>query len=547
MERQINNYLDLSPKINGFSSPIGLEFERAPTPGLGGSATPKPFSINYEPEPELLTTKEPELEPENKQTQRKRRQDEEEEPGDSSLSDPPSEPPAPLIEPKPKRTKLKKTTTNKKLKQAPADLTHSVSSQANQPNLEEPKPLPTTNSLPQPPPANPTETSKLSKLSFKRKKTPAKKGKAKPTSKTHTKITVSEVQEDSDLVEGNQDPIVSANSNLESPSHINNDQQQQNTEPDPPNNDPKLLPHHQETTLLTDQEPSSSSKPINKSNPIVTKTSTKKPVKPGFKKINKSNTITTTTTSSSTANTPKASAAPQVLHNLSNRKKAGEYDLNDPNCWGALFGGGDKKPAVKPVKPGNLPPTASLYSGNTAVDRLEARKKQRLEEKKILLHQQMKCGFDLLRQNMDMMDFEIEYKNHVRAMVEKPLSEEYLSQPAPTTTPSHGEESIRSTMGGKNDLSVVMNGTNSPSPANVLRRADGYNRYINPPPPTSSSIVPNSLPSTTLNLPPPPLNHQPPGPIYSSTAFNPSFPLKVLPRPGMFGSSFFIWQAPHLP
>ncbi|POW16045.1 hypothetical protein PSTT_01576, partial [Puccinia striiformis] len=281
----------------------------------------------------------------------------------------------------------------KKLKQAPADLTHFVSSQANQPNLEEPESLPTTDSQPLPPPANPTETSKLLKLSLKRKKAPAKKGKAKPTSKTHSKITVatvSEVQEDLDLVEGNQDPIVSANSNLGSPCHINNNQQQI-TKPNPPNNDPRSLPHHQKTSLSTDQEPSSSSKPINKSNPIVTKTSTKKPVKPGFKKINKSNTIMTTTTSTSTANTPKASAAPQVLHNLSNQKKAGEYDLNDPNCWGALFGGGNKR----------------SYSSNTAVDHLEAREKQRMEEKKILLHRKMKCGFDLLRNNMDMMDFKV--------------------------------------------------------------------------------------------------------------------------------------------
>ncbi|KAI9600372.1 hypothetical protein H4Q26_000153 [Puccinia striiformis f. sp. tritici PST-130] len=163
------------------------------------------------------------------------------------------------------------------------------------------------NSKRRPPKETQTGTRRPNSLCLSQaEKAPAKKGKAKPTSKTHSKITVatvSEVQEDLDLVEGNQDPIVSANSNLGSPSHINNDQQQ-NTKPNPPNNDPRSLPHHQKTSLSTDQEPSSSSKPINKSNPIVTKTSTKKPVKPGFKKINKSNTIMTTTTSSSTANTP---------------------------------------------------------------------------------------------------------------------------------------------------------------------------------------------------------------------------------------------------
>ncbi|KAI7934757.1 hypothetical protein MJO29_016020 [Puccinia striiformis f. sp. tritici] len=78
---------------------------------------------------------------------------------------------------------------------------------------------------------NPTKTSKLSKLSFKQKEAPAKKGQAKTTSKFRPKIpaaSVAEVQEDVNLVEGDQD-AVSSNPNLQSPSNNNKEQLQQDT------------------------------------------------------------------------------------------------------------------------------------------------------------------------------------------------------------------------------------------------------------------------------------------------------------------------------
>ncbi|WAQ92743.1 hypothetical protein PtA15_17A225 [Puccinia triticina] len=235
-------------------------------------------------------------------------------------------------------------------------------------------------------------------------------------------------------------------------------------------------------------------------------TSTKKPVKPSFKKVNNKGTTTTgfpAPSNPSATSTPKPAAA-------------------------------NPKPAAKPVQPGNLPPQASLFN-NSAVDRLEARKKRRAEEKRIL-NQQMKVGFDLLRQNMDMMDFEIEYKNHVRAMVERPLSPEYLPKET-SENGSGGGGSWKPEAGPTGGIPSGSQGVNGGAPANVFRRPDGYTRYLNPPPPSS-------LPASQTI--PPTLSHQPPGPIYSSS-FPPHLPKKTLPRPGMFGSTFFIWQPPHLP
>ncbi|KAH9440211.1 hypothetical protein KEM48_001187 [Puccinia striiformis f. sp. tritici PST-130] len=120
---------------------------------------------------------------------------------------------------------------NKKLKRAPAESTHSVLSPVNKRPFNGQEPRPITDFFPLPPPANPTKTSKLSKLSFKQKEAPAKKGQAKTTSKFRPKIpaaSVAEVQEDVNLVEGDQD-AVSSNPNLQSPSNNNKEQLQQDT------------------------------------------------------------------------------------------------------------------------------------------------------------------------------------------------------------------------------------------------------------------------------------------------------------------------------
>lgn len=61
-----------------------------------------------------------------------------------------------------------------------------------------------------------------------------------------------------------------------------------------------------------------------------------------------------------------------------------------------------------------------------------------------------------------------------------------------------------------------------PPPAQVIHRPGGYKRYAVPPPP------------------------QPPGPSYVSTV-GPADRRRALPRPGIFGSSFYIWQKPNLP
>ncbi|KAH9446372.1 hypothetical protein Pst134EA_030293 [Puccinia striiformis f. sp. tritici] len=186
---------------------MGLEFERAPTLGFR-SATLK------------LSQQTP------------NQQDEDDGPENSSLSVPPSEPSAAPLETNPKRSIVKQRINNKRLKRAPAESTHSVSSPVNKRPLNGQEPRPITDFVPLPPRANPTKTSKLSKLRLKQKEAPAKKGQANPASKFRPKIpaaSVAEVQEDVNLVEGNQD-AVSSNPNLQLPSNNNKEQLQQDTE-----------------------------------------------------------------------------------------------------------------------------------------------------------------------------------------------------------------------------------------------------------------------------------------------------------------------------
>ncbi|KAA1073900.1 hypothetical protein PGTUg99_019699 [Puccinia graminis f. sp. tritici] len=655
MERnsnQINNYLDLSPRQPGSSSPIA--FERAPTPGLS-SFTPKPFPTpttgdnqptNYSSPTKHYRTNSPQLtsqaperktqqqhhhhppetqeqeqynqqaapqedlhhyqEPSENQNiststdlnnrgQRKRRQDDdlsfhEDDQDDSTLSEPPSEPAA-RVEPQPKRSRVKKP--NKRIKQSakpdlpkPTEFADPEQNLNNDPQPTESVALPPANSVS-------TEPSKLSKMTFKRKKNPPKRTKTnstsskpktpstakpathRPTAAEAAPTAVSEAQEEMDVTQNEEAPVPS-NSNRQSPTDQPTDQ---HPEPTPSHSDPTKQQQQQQPLnrpeLSQDQDVPNPSKPLTTTSKTTSttttslkkpsnasqnpsQTSTKKPVKPSFKKVNKAGTSSSATTTNgfpgssttSTTTTPKPSISAPLNPP---RKKAGEYDLNDPTTWGALFGAGDKKPAVKPVKPGNLPPQASLSYNGAAVDRLEARKKQRAQEKKTL-NQQMKIGFDLLRQNIDMMDFEIEYKNHVRAMIERPLSAEYL----PMET--NESKNVSSSSGGLTGSAIGLTsssggsssqGENMAGPANVFLRPDGYKRYLNPPlplppPPSSSASTTNNNPLPSSQTVPSTLSHQPPGPIYSSS-FPPHLPRKTLPRPGMFGSSFFIWQRPHLP
>ncbi|PLW14610.1 hypothetical protein PCANC_20408 [Puccinia coronata f. sp. avenae] len=624
MERttqQINNYLDLSPRLAGSSSPIN--FERAPTPGFG-SFTPKPFNDptppthyyasppkHYQPDfpqeqqPQQHQPHEPtqqehdyhhqEEEPKHEpyqqehpqetphqsaeRAQRKRRQDDDQsfhldEQEESSLSEPPSEPEPPL-EPQPKRAKVKKTA--KKIKQViqPAPVQPKLAelidheSPENEPSLDPPQPLSEPVTLPPVKSTLTTKSNGLSNLSFKRKQGAQKRSKTKPLPPSKNKDTPTakpvskrpaaapEVQEELDTAENHHDhhDLDPPNSNHQSPPDHS---PHQSPEPAPSNGEPKQQqpppPPHPEPTQdpttpnLSKPKAKTASNPTpnpSHKNPLTSsqnppQTTTKKPVKPSFKKTNKPPASLTGLPASLTASattTPKSAAA--SLNQA--RKKTGEYNLNDPTTWGALFGGGDKKPAAKPVKPGNLPPQASLFNG-TVGDRLEARKKQRAEEKR-MLREQMHIGFDLLRQNISMMDFEIEYKNHVRFMVDQPLGAGYVSVPTEARESPSGE-------GWPHPTAAAVAGASGNPPPSVLRRADGYKRYIQPLPP--SSAAPQQVPPPSQVPPPPssqslaPLSHQPPGPVYFSS-FAPNLPKKTLPRPGMFGSSFFIWQPPHLP
>ncbi|KAH9813090.1 hypothetical protein DFH28DRAFT_1129041 [Melampsora americana] len=265
------------------------------------------------------------------------------------------------------------------------------------------------------------------------------------------------------------------------------------------------------------------------------------------KKINHSTPTPTTTT---TTKRPNKSIHHSSQTNLSNKKpklgtnhssnptsnsnpiktsnKTGEFDLNDPNCWGALFGGSEKKVIEKPNKPiGNIPRTTTFVG--TSTERLANRTKQRIEQKR-LLNEQNQTGFDLMQQATEMMNFEIDYKILVRDMASKPLpngtmieNPETHSSSTPPVVPS-------------DPIPYNPPGPSVPPTSSVILRPGGYKRYTLPPPPP-----PPPPPSTTT-----PINgSQSNGMMYSSTSL-PAERRRILPRPSLFSSSFFIWQKINL-
>ncbi|KAI8460785.1 hypothetical protein BY996DRAFT_6409127 [Phakopsora pachyrhizi] len=231
------------------------------------------------------------------------------------------------------------------------------------------------------------------------------------------------------------------------------------------------------TAAATQKRPTSLKNPLNSNSRGLIK----KPIKPLIKKA---------------ANNEGGGTGPAT--------RKGEYDLNDPMLWDALFGSGDRKAVPKAVKPGNLPQRSNTYIG-TPNERLVARAKQRAEEKRIM-EQYSRTGFDLLRQNLDMMEFEIEYKNHVRLMVDRPLGKGFTisytpdedefdqsyptprilqcplppppQPPIPPPPPPPPPPSYGTALADASGKAYIPD-------ANILVRPTGYKKYLQPPPPSA--------------------------------------------------------------
>lgn len=491
------DYLNQSPRLITSSSPLSAAgFERALTPGLKTHPTPPTplhhtYNNNNNPTPPQQRQ---ESTPPPRQSTETNQFD-----AESSLSSPPSEP----VPAKPTNSKNK----NKIIKTSPSRLHRSNQSGSKQTE---------------------DQTNILSHISFKRKKENQNKSSKRSNQLTKNKPSQKRLKVSDNPTIEDQTKSSPNNEQIQLPTTLNNANESDQDYVPPTSSKTNTIKKNS-----TNNTPSSNStikKPI--------KTSLKKSVKPS----------TTTKLKPITSNSNNNLTA--LLHSQNNTNnntkqinKNKEFDLNNPQTWGALFGGGDKKPVAKPVKPGNLPPQAALSYNGTSMDRLEARKKQRLEEKKTLLDHS-KYGFDLLRQNLVMMDFEIEYKNHVRAMVEKPIESHSMitattDLPVQTTNQATSNSKITNEVEG--NVRGLGQSIGSKAPTNVLYRSDGYKRYLNP---QSNSLVDPSAPSLGFHL------QQPPGPIYSSSnSADPNSSTvsrKILPRPGMFGSTFFIWQSHHL-
>ncbi|EGG10011.1 uncharacterized protein MELLADRAFT_74280 [Melampsora larici-populina 98AG31] len=140
-----------------------------------------------------------------------------------------------------------------------------------------------------------------------------------------------------------------------------------------------------------------------------------------------------------------------------------------------------------------------------------------------------------MKQANEMMSFEIDYKIFVRDLALRPIpSNIHLENPKPEPQVSS------STSPAATDPISFTPTLPAPSSAmiesSVILRPGGYKRYTLPPPPAP----PVSVPSVSNQT------HHSNNPLMYTTSLVEIPRRRILPKPSLFSSSFFIWQKTNL-